>query len=196
MIELGSQTGLWQQQTRTSSKKVWKWLQSNSKALLAISLGSLGFVLYSGYLWYHFADPLYYFHVQSEFGGGRQESLIFFPQVVWRYLKILTTTPFDMRYLIYIQEFLTSVGGLTLLLIGHKRVRLSLWFFSLTALLLPTLTGTFSSMARYILVVPAFFIILNQLLAPHPRLRITWLVLSALLLIFNTILFVQGYWVA
>lgn len=196
IIELGLQTGLWQKQVVFSRHRLAAWLKKHKGSLAKISLGSLGLVLYSIYLWYYFADPLYYFHVQSEFGGGRQETIVLFPQVVWRYLKILATVPLDLRYLIYVEEFLAGVGGLIILLIGYKKIRPSLWFFSLAALLLPTVTGTFSSMARYIIVVPAVFLILNLMLSSYPRLRIAWLVLSTLLLVFNTVLFIQGYWVA
>lgn len=196
LIELAQQTQLWRAHAPFSWQYFRSWIAAQKVNILAISIGALGLLFYSGYLWYHFADPLYFFHVQSEFGGGRQESIILFPQVVWRYLKILATVPLDGRYLIYLQEFLAGVGGLAVLLIGYKKVRLCIWFFSLAALLLPTLTGTFSSMARYILVVPAFFLIFNEMQSQHPRIRIGWLVFSTLLLIINTMLFVQGYWVA
>lgn len=196
LIELAQQTKLWQPASTLTWAHSKAWLQAQKMNICAVVLGATGLLLYSGYLWYHFSDPLYFFHVQSEFGGGRQESIILFPQVVWRYLKILATVPIDLRYLIYVEEFLAGVGGLIILLLGYKKIRLSLWFFSLAALILPTLTGTFSSMARYILVVPAFFLIVHQLLALHPRLRIGWLIVSSLLLIINTMLFIQGYWVA
>jgi len=196
LIELGLQTGLWQRQTLFSGTKLASWARTNLVALIAISSGVTGLVLYSSYLWYYFSDPLYYFHVQSEFGGGRQESLVMLPQVAWRYLKIFATVPLDLRYLIYLQEFLAGAGSFLLLLFNRKNVRPSIWFFSLAVLLLPTLTGTFSSMGRYILVAPAIFIILNDWLGKHPRARILWLFICAVLLMINTILFIQGYWVA
>ena len=195
VIELVSQSQLWQSRN-LSLTSLLAWTRAHVGQLSAISLGVVGLLGYSIFLWWHFADPLYFFRVQSEFGGGRQESLVLFPQVVWRYLKILTTVPLDLRYLIYLQEFLAGVGGLVILLLGFRKVRLSLWFFSLMAVLLPTLTGTFSSMPRYILVAPAIFLIINAWLADHPKLRIVWLIISTLLLLCNTVLFIQGYWVA
>lgn len=195
LIELAVQTDLLRA-VRSGTTACKTWIGKHWHSVMAISLGSIGLLAYSCYLWYHFNDPLYFFHVQSEFGGGRQESIVLFPQVVWRYLKILTSVPFDLRYVTYSLEFLSGVGGLIILVVGIKKVRFSLWFFSICALLLPTLTGTFSSMSRYILVVPAFFLILNELLATRPVLRVLWLIVSAALLIINTVLFVQGYWVA
>jgi len=196
LIELGSQTGLWRYQLLMSAKLLGEWVRTNFRSIIAIFLGITGLVCYSAYLWYHYQDPLYFFHVQSEFGAGRQESLILFPQVVWRYLKIFATSPFDIRYLSYVQEFVSAVGGLLILLLGRKLVRPSLLFFSIAVVIIPTLTGTFSSMSRYILVAPAIFLILNAWLTLTPRLRVFWLVISTLLLILNTMLFIQGYWVA
>lgn len=196
LIELALQTGLWSGRVRSTGNNLARWLNTQKMNVLAISTGTIGLLLYSTYLWYHFNDPFYFFHVQSEFGGGRQETLILFPQVGWRYLKILATVPLDLRYLIYLEEFFAAVGGVAVLAFGYKKVRPSLWFFSLAVLLIPPLTGTFSSMARYVLVAPAIFIILNAWLAKYPRVRIIWLVASAVLLVVNTILFIQGYWVA
>ena len=65
--------------------------------------------------------------------------------------------------------------------------------FSWGAFLLPTFTGSFSSMPRYVMVcLPIYF-----LLAQLPK---KWWLASisvmTFLLIVNTILFIQGYWIA
>jgi len=135
------------------------------RPLSLIIVGSFGLLSYMFYLWQKFDDPLYFFHVQSEFGGGRQENLILYPQVVYRYLKILITArPFDFKYLAYIQEFISGTIGLILILYSSKKIKLSHLIFVLGAFFVPTLTGTFSSMGRYILVCwPIFFVISDWL---------------------------------
>ncbi len=150
------------------------------------------------YLYREFSDPLYFFHVQSEFGGGiRQETVILYPQVVWRYIKILLTArPFDLKYFSYVQEFVTGTIGLILLLYSVTKTRLSYIIFSLLAFLLPTLTGTFSSMPRYILVCFPIFILLSIWSEKSKIFRYTWFTISGILLLLNTVLFIQGYWVA
>lgn len=172
----------------------------NSKLLsgLAITLlGSAGLLAFMFYLKQAFGDPLYFFHVQAEFGAGRQETLIFYPQVVWRSIKILLTArPFDLHYLIYVQEFLAGVGGVLLLIWGYRKVRFSYLLFALPALLLSTLTGSFSSSPRYLLVCFPIFMIASQFLKKHKILKWSWLLISTLLLIINTALFLRGYWVA
>jgi hypothetical protein len=162
-----------------------------------IGAGSLGLLFYMFYLNKTYYDPLYFFHVQDEFGGIRQENLILYPQVVWRSLKILwTARPFDFKYLAYFQEFLTGTLGLALILWGFvKKIKLSYLVFALGVFLVPPLTGTFSSMPRYILVCFPIFIVLADLLKNKKTLW-TYLTISGILLIINTILFIQGYWVA
>jgi hypothetical protein len=166
------------------------------RPIFLITIGSIGLFSYMSYLWYRFDDPLYFFHVQSEFGGGRQESLVLYPQVIFRYIKIiLTARPFDLKYFSYIQEFISGTLGLLMILIASKKIKISHLIFVLGAFFVPTLTGTFSSMGRYILVCwPLFFVIGNFL--KNKKIYYLYLVLSTLLLVFNTILFIQGYWVA
>ncbi|MBU1885089.1 hypothetical protein KKE34_00595 [Patescibacteria group bacterium] len=177
-------------QLRYFCQKYWK-------QILAILTGSLGLIIYMIYLQRNFNDPLYFYHVQSEFGGGRQESIVLYPQVVWRYIKILwTARPFDLKYYAYVQEFVFGVLGLAGIIWSWFRVRKSYVVFSALVFLVPTLTGTFSSMPRYFLASFSVFLLLIKLFEHNKTARLTWLSISTLLLIFNTILFIQGYWVA
>jgi hypothetical protein len=149
------------------------------------------------FLYLNFHDPLYFVHVQSEFGAGRQETIILYPQVVWRYIKILLTArPFDLRYFAYVQEFVAGTLGLVGLLVAVRKVRPSYSVFALSAFLLPTLTGTFSSMSRYLLICFPLYFLLTFLVQKWPKLGIVWMAVSTLLLVINTVLFIQGYWVA
>ncbi len=173
------------------------FIKSNYKNILIIIMGASGLIAYMVYLKIVFNDPLYFFHVQEEFGAGRQETIILLPQVIWRYLKILATArPIDLKYFAYVQEFLAGVFGTIALIWAWFKVRRSYVIFSALAFILPTLTGTFSSLPRYLLGSFAIFLLMTQLLQQRRRLAIIWLVLSTFWLIFNTILFIQGYWVA
>lgn len=162
-----------------------------------VSTGALGLIAYMVYLNFEFGDPLYFFHVQSEFGGVRQETLVSYPQVVYRYIKILLTArPFDLKYISYVRELVVSTFGLGILLYSFKKVRISYFVFAVAAFFLPTLTGTFSSMPRYILVSFPIFIVLAGWAQKSIIFRYAWFIFSGILLVFNTMLFIQGYWVA
>lgn len=166
--------------------------------LSIVSLGSLGLFFYMIYLYRNFDDSMYFFHVQSEFGGGvRQETLVSYPQVFYRYLKILfTLNPLDLKYFSYVQDFVVGTVGLLVLLYSATKTRLSYVVFSLLAFIVPTLTGTFSSMPRYILVCFPIFIVLALWAEQSRVFKYLWFISSGFLLVLNTVLFIQGYWVA
>ncbi len=182
---------------KTIEKQLHKW-RRHIKPIGIVSLGAVGLLSYMYYLYREFGDPVYFFHVQSEFGGGvRQETLVSYPQVIFRYIKILLTArPFDFKYFSYVQEFVVGIIGLLTILYSANKARLSYIIFSVLAFLLPTLTGTFSSMPRYILVCFPIFILLATWAEKSKIFRYTWFIGSSILLILNTILFIQGYWVA
>jgi Gpi18-like mannosyltransferase len=185
---------LWWQVKPTS---LTSFIKHNLKAIVQISLSLLGLLAYMLYLWQVFDDPLFFLHVQSEFGAGRQESLVLFPQVIWRYTKILwTVRPFDWKYFSYVQDLVLSLSTLSALLVFFKKIRPSYLFFALLAFFLPPLNGTLSSMPRYLLVCFPLFILLGELWAKNKVWRYLLMTGSVALLIINTMLFIQGYWVA
>jgi Gpi18-like mannosyltransferase len=173
------------------------FIKSNLKTIGQLSLSLVGIISYMLYLWLTFADPISFLNVQSEFGAGRQESLVLFPQVLWRYTKILWTIKlFDWKYYSYVQDLVLSLTALSGLLVFFKKIRPSYLLFALLAFFLPPLTGTLSSMPRYLLVCFPIFILLGQVCAEQRVWRVLLLTSSTILLIINTILFIQGYWVA
>ncbi len=196
------------QQSTVFSKKNWNfktvvsevltYILAQKKRIALLSIGFLGLLSYMCYLWFVFGDPLYFLHVQSEFNTGRQESLVLLPQTLWRGVKILLTVSFDLRYFFYLQELLFTCAALLVLLLGFKKqyaIPYAWLFFGLLAVILPTATGTLSSMPRYVLVAFPIFVILAQLQLS----RFVWYMLyvsSGALLLWNTIVFIQGSWVA
>jgi len=180
-----------------ASQNLSQTYRSIAITLAIIIIGSSGLLLYSGYLQRNFNDPLYFFSVQSQFGAGREQSIILYPQTAWRATKILLTArPFDWKYYAYTQEFLVGIVGLIAIIWSAKYVKPAIWLFSLLTFLLPTLTGTFSSMPRYFLTSYSVFLALAVVLSTRSRLAVILLLLSTIWLILNTMLFIQGYWVA
>lgn len=174
-----------------------EFLLKHVKHLLITTLAASGLVGYMWYLQREFADPLLFLHVQKDFGSGRQDSFILFPQVIWRYIKILwSTRPFDWKYFSYAQDLVLSLGVLGILIGWYKKIRPSYLLFSLLVFFIPPLTGTLSSMPRYVLACFPIFFLLGEWLSQYRTLRILLLTVSVILLIINTMLFIQGYWVA
>jgi hypothetical protein len=181
----------WEQRKQWNNGAMKQW--SN---LLAIGLIPLGLLYYMRYLAIQYHDPLMFLHVQPFFGAERTTKVILLYQVFWRYLKMLWTVDRQtLTYFVVVLEFLVGIGFLGLLFLGYRRkIRLSYLIFAILAYLVPTLTGTFSSLPRYALTLFPCFIIMG--LIENRVIRYLLLVVSSLLLIICTILFSQGYWIA
>jgi len=175
------------------------WLTSKRRIsqLVASLLPTGGLLIYMNYLGIKFGDPLMFAHVQAEFGAGRSsERLILLYQVFWRYLKMIFTV--DRSNPIYFTVWLEFLSAFIFLLLlawaWHKGERKSYLLFAILAYLLPTLTGTFSSMPRYVLVLFPAFIMLGRIKSAFWY--SLWLLISASLLIISTALFTRGYWIS
>jgi hypothetical protein len=180
------------------------WLQKkkrvlgpgNFKDLVGSVLPAVGTLTYMYYLKKVFGDALLFLHVQPQFGVAREVSrVILLYQVFWRYAKMVATVTWNsLLYYNVWMELVSAVLFLTLILMAFKKVRPSYAMFGALSLLAPTITGTFTSLPRYVLILFPAFIVLAQVLSEK---WFRWvLFLSGILLIINTILFIQGYWVA
>ncbi len=171
--------------------------KKNRGFVFGLTIGLLAFISYAIFLWMEFDDPLYFFSVQSQFGAGRQTSLILLPQTLYRSLMIiLTARPIDLKYFTYVQDLVLSLLMLAGIVLAWNKFKLQYMIFALLAFLLPTFTGNLSSMPRYVIVLFPVMMWWATVMADRPRLRIVYYLLSAILLALNTVLFIQGYWVA
>ncbi len=162
--------------------------------LLGIAVSPLGVLSYSLYLYSHFGDALYFLTVQPKFGADRSASLVLLPQVFYRYLKIFLNVPLiSSSFFNAFLELIFTIFPLALLIIYLRKMRLSYWLFTLAVLLLPTLTGTLSSMPRYALLSFLLFPLIVQKWNMNYKLIILVLILLQVVLLS---LFIRGYWVA
>jgi len=165
--------------------------------VFSIFLTPLGLIFYMRYLAVHWGDPLLFAHVQEHFGAQRTSGkIILLYQVFWRYFKMILTTKADPLYFVVWLELLTAVGFSALLIWAYfQKIRLSWLLFGILAYLLPTLSGTFSSLPRYVLVIFPGFIGLSLLTEKYRWGKILYLIFAILLLI-STAFFTRGYWLA
>ncbi|PIY69375.1 hypothetical protein COY90_01010 [Candidatus Roizmanbacteria bacterium CG_4_10_14_0_8_um_filter_39_9] len=168
----------------------------------------IGFIMYSGYLWKTTGDPLYFFNAQPSFGANRSTHLILLPQVLYRYIKIFITASWNFQYFTSLIEFVLFGFIFVVLIFDLMKFikftekwklkignydRFTLNLFSFINLLLPTLTGTFSSIPRYALMSVSMFLYLGEIrnAAFRTGILISFFILHAVLLGF----FIQGYFV-
>lgn len=166
--------------------------------LLFLSILSIsGFLFFCLYLNKEFHDPFFFAKVQSSFGASRQtDKLILIHQVIWRYIKMLLTIK-NNNILLYTisQEFFISLLVLVVLIWGwFKNIKKSYLIYAFLSFLLPTFTGNFSSMPRYVSVIFPIYLIFSNV--KSKKIKIFILTISGILLIINTALFLRGFWVA
>lgn len=167
------------------------------KSLFLLLVSLSGFLFFCFYLYKEFGDPLFFAKVQSGFGASRQtEKLVLLYQVIWRYFKmIMTMKKSDILFFTIMQEFIFSVLALGLLIwAAFKKMKIPYLIYGFGSFFLPTLTGNFSSMPRYIALIFPLYFVFAQIKKKQVRLLI--LILFGILLIINTALFVRGFWVA
>lgn len=157
-----------------------------------------GLIFYMYYLYLRSGDPLLFFHVQEAFGANRSSSdIILLPQVLWRYLKIIFTAylkPTPISYVISVSELMFTFFAYLITYLGWRSRKFSSYILYLLAVItLPTLTGTLSSMPRYILTAFPLFIILGSY---DNRGRLVYFVISAALQIIGAALFFRGWFIA
>lgn len=163
----------------------------------------IGLGVYMIYLQITSHDFLFFIHSQTAFGANRSTTIILLPQVVYRYLKIFFTSSHDFSY------FVASVEMLSLIIafigswlfyrnfIQKKLVKnyliKGIFWFSILSILLPTLSGTLSSLPRYLLSSPAIIWGLATLNRKLFQILIILSILSQFLLFFY---FGHGYFVS
>ena len=175
------------------------------KELAVIISPVIGLFIYMIYLWKSVGDPLFFLNAQPAFGAHRSSHLILLPQVFYRYIKILLTSTHNFQYSISQLEFFSFIFIFGILLfdlwtIYRRRteksffLRLGLNLFSFVNIVLPTFTGTFSSVPRYALLSFSVYIVLGEL-----KNRFVKVILLGIFLVLQIILlayFIQGYFIS
>lgn len=181
---------------------LWEYYQVHKTPRLfnmvkLIFISVFGLLTYLLYLQLRFHNFLIFVTAQPGFGAGRQvNSLVMIYQVIFRYFKMFFgVSPANDIYPVLIFEFSLSLIFLSLIIYAlFKKFRPSYLLFIIPSFLLPTLTGTFASMPRYVLTGFPLFYLLSSL--KNKKAKIIWLVISVLLLIWAFIRFSRGYWIS
>lgn len=183
-------------QTKIEKFSILSSIRIFAKNAWGILLIPFGLFSYMYYLSLSVGDSLAFVHTQPAFGANRSaDAIILLPQVVFRYIKIFLTVPLiNYDYWVAFLEIASFFSVLIALLIGLKKVRLSYIVYSLLAIVTPTMTGTFSSMPRYVLVAFPIFILFASLKGRFAKFLLS--LISLVLFMILTMLFVQGYFVA
>ena len=174
---------------------IWPMLKSRKLYLLLLPIALTGLLSYMYFLWSRFHDPLAFIHVQSMFGAGRSSGEIFLlPQVFYRYFKIfLTVSPLTLVFGRAVLELAVFLAGLYYLWRVKFKIPVAVLVYLLGSLLLPTFSGSLSSLPRYALILLPWLISSAAKFNAKTTLYLS-LSFTGLLLLFS--LFVRGQFVA
>lgn len=182
--------------------KAWRTKGWIIRELCLLAGPLAGLLTYGLYLWKTTGDPFYFFSSQEHFGANRSTSLIFLPQVIYRYLRIFMTAQMNFQYFVAVVEFAFFITVLMILIVDLKHIlekrgigsfRLALNLFSFTNLLVPALTGTLTAIPRYSMMSLSVFLFLGE--TKNATIKTLVLALFALLHILFFAFFMQGYYV-
>lgn len=167
---------------------------------IGIVLSILGIFTYMFYLNKVTGDPLEFFHNVSIFGEQRSSSLVLLPQVFYRYFfKILPNINYSYFPVVFVTylEIITALVFLGLTIASFIKLRLSYAFYLAVGYIIPTLSGSFSSFHRYVLILfPAFILSAIWLSKRKEWLKAIIFLILVLGLLIATSLFTRGFWVA
>ncbi len=177
---------------------VWEmWRDGRKWGMSVALLAPLGLAAYMVFLLYTTGDPLAFIHVQPYFGAHRTGgTIVLLPQVLWRYFKILTSvSPRTFSYWVAVSELAALFYGAYVILRALlKREFVALSIYCAAVLLLPTLTGTLSSLPRYILSAFPLFIVTAKL--HNDRIKIAMFAIGAVGLTVATSFYLSGYFIS
>lgn len=171
---------------RKTIKKAW--------SIFFTPLGIIGYSIFCQQKW---GNYLYYIHSQGNLLNNRTvDSIIFFPQTLFRYFKILVSVPTKQyEWWVAFLELGVFIFIAIILYIGwKKKVRTSYLLFSLFSFLVPSLTGTFSGLPRYVIILFPIFITLA--LIRNNVFKVIYMIVSPVLLFILLMFFSRGYFVA
>ncbi len=166
--------------------------------ILCVLLMPLGLITYMYQLQKNYNDGLLFIHAQKFFNNNRSEQIILLPQTFWRYIKIIWTV--DRQNNIYPVALLEIFVTLLAIYLLIKYIKIhpklySMYFF--LSIIIPSLTGTLTSIPRYMLVCFPLFVAVGQFLAKsNSRIKLSVTLSSIFIFSAFLLLFVRGYWVA
>lgn len=180
---------------------LYEYFRENKKKItvqaLPLIFPPLGLIGYAFYNFQKWGNPFYFIEAQGNFQNNRSvESVVLPIQTLFRYIKILISVNpgiyewwvafFELSFFIF--------AGVTLYIGWKKKIRFSYLLFGSLCLIIPSLTGTFSGIPRYILIIFPIFITLA--LINNKLFKIAYSIVSIILLFIFFMVFSKGYFIS
>lgn len=170
------------------------------KYLFYLFISSLGTLSYLVYLKIKTNDFLEFLHNVSIYGDQRSSKFIFLPQVYYRYIVKIIPNLFPIYFpfaYVVILEFIVSLVFLFSLFLVYKKYSLNFFIFSCFLFLIPTLSGSFSSLPRYVLpIFPVFLLFSEYFNKLNFYKKIAISIILVIMFNISLMFFANGYWIS
>lgn len=165
-----------------------------------LGLSILGPLTYMCFCWKNYNDPFAFYNLQTLVGEQRSKYLILLPQVFYRYIvKIIPNLDWSNFPIVFttILELSIAILLLIILILSFRKIRWDYWIYIVLGYVLPSLTGSFSSLPRYVAVLFPVFVILSLYFEKMNKyLRLGIYVVMAIIAVIAQSLFFRGYFVS
>lgn len=181
----------------TKKTKLIKIIQQK---IYLIGISMTGIFTYMWYCWLTKGDVLAFYTLQTKVGEQRSDHLILLPQVFYRYfVRIIPNLKWNYFPVVFttLLEVFVAILFLIIIIYSFKKIRWDYWIYLLLGYLVPTLTGSFSSLPRYVIVLfPAFIIVSILFEKTNKYLRLGIYLIMTIIAIIAQMLFFRGYFVS
>ncbi|MDP3917978.1 MAG: hypothetical protein Q8Q30_02280 [Candidatus Woesebacteria bacterium] len=165
-----------------------------------LGLSILGPLTYMWFCWKNYNDPFAFYNLQTLVGEQRSNYLILLPQVFYRYIaKIIPNLDWSNFPIVFttILELSIAILLLIILILSFRKIRWDYWIYIVLGYILPSLTGSFSSLPRYVVVLFPVFVILSLYFEKMNKyLRLGIYLSLAIIAVIAQALFFRGYFVS
>ena len=165
-------------------------LKKLDRNLLHVSVAAFGFAAYVIFLFAKLNDPFKFLTSQISWERSITDPI----STIISYFWAIATGEF--RPVNDYFDLSLTVLFLTVLILGIKKIPSSMWIFSMLVILIPSSTGTLTSMPRYLLSSLGAFIVIGKFLEGKPRLKIAVWSISLIVQSILAVRFINGHWVA
>jgi hypothetical protein len=177
----------------------YRYFKKERKIPWFLLISPLGLISFVNFINLKFGDPLYILGAQTDPSFGRNFEVL---NPIKAFLSSFTMvlqgpqSRFDSMFVypVIIGELFWGLFGLTIIILSFRKIYFGYWLFLVAGFLIPLMSGVLSANIRHLLVLFPIAIFLATKL--KGRIYFIWLIISLVLLIFASTIFLNGYWIA
>jgi Gpi18-like mannosyltransferase len=177
----------------------YQYFKKNGKIPWFLLISPLGLLSFVSFITFKFGDPFYILGAQTDPSFGRNFEILNPIKAFISSFTMVLQGPQDrfdsiFVYPVIIGELFWGLFGLVIIILSFRKIYFGYWLFLVAGFLIPLMSGVLSANIRHLLVLFPIAIFLATKL--NERIYPIWIIISFILLIFASTIFLNGYWIA